>query len=304
VTGAVGIQHEVLLYDDADAFVAGVAPFVRDGVDAGEAVLCALPVERIWLLREALGADAEHVEWADMVELGRNPARIIPAWRDFLGRHPGRTCRGVGEPIWVGRSPAELLECERHEHLLNVAFATGRPWRLLCPYDATGLPAEVLATALHTHPTVLEGGRPVPSAAYTEADPYGLPLPALVEAAIAFPFAADDLHALRAFVRHHAAHHELPDDRVADLVLAANELASNSIRHAGGAGVLRIWSEGWSVVCEVRDTGRLSDVLVGRRLPRSPQEGGRGLWLANHLCDLVQVWSGPDGTAVRLHVRG
>ena len=96
--------------------------------------------------------------------------------------------------------PAELLECERHEHLLNVAFTEGRAWRLLCPYDATGLPAEVLATAQHTHPTILEDGERAPSDGYTEADPYGLPLPPVVEAAIAFPFAADDLHALRAFV--------------------------------------------------------------------------------------------------------
>jgi anti-sigma regulatory factor (Ser/Thr protein kinase) len=210
----------------------------------------------------------------------------------------------VGEPIWVGRGPAELLECERHEHLLNVAFTEGRTWRLLCPYDATGLPAEVLATAQHTHPTILEDGERAPSDGYTEADPYGLPLPPVVEAAIAFPFAADDLHALRAFVAHHAVHHELPDDRLADLVLAANELAVNSIRHGGGAGTLRIWSEGWSVVCEVRDRGRLRDPLVGRALPPTPQDGGRGLWLANQLCDLVQVWSGETGTAVRLHVRG
>ncbi len=30
--------------------------------------------------------------------------------------------------------------------------------------------------------------------------------------------------------------------------------------------------------------------------------GGRGLWLANRLCDLVQVRSGEQGTVVRLHV--
>jgi hypothetical protein len=31
--------------------------------------------------------------------------------------------------------------------------------------------------------------------------------------------------------------------------------------------------------------------------------GGYGLWLANQLCDLVQVRSFPTGSAVRLHMR-
>jgi prepilin-type processing-associated H-X9-DG protein len=33
--------------------------------------------------------------------------------------------RGAGEPIWPERRPAELVECQRHESLLNVAFADG-----------------------------------------------------------------------------------------------------------------------------------------------------------------------------------
>ena len=31
--------------------------------------------------------------------------------------------------------------------------------------------------------------------------------------------------------------------------------------------------------------------------------GGRGVWLANQLCDLVQIRSGAAGTVVRLHAR-
>ena len=30
---------------------------------------------------------------------------------------------------------------------------------------------------------------------------------------------------------------------------------------------------------------------------------GRGLWLANQLCNLVQIRSSPEGTTVRLHMR-
>ena len=86
-------------------------------------------------------------------------------------------------------------------------------------------------------------------------------------------------------------------------MLAANEIASNSLEHGGGAGVLRFWSDPAAVVCEVADAGRLDDPLADRRLPARDGARGRGFWIANHVCDLVQVRSGADGTIVRLHVR-
>ena len=41
---------------------------------------------------------------------------------------------------------------------------------------------------------------------------------------------------------------------------------------------------------------------TNRLRPDISQEGGRGLWLANQLCDLVKIRSGERGTVVRLHV--
>jgi hypothetical protein len=55
-------------------------------------------------------------------------------------------------------------------------------------------------------------------------------------------------------------------------------------------------------VCEVRDGGRFSDPLVGRRRPTSDRIGGRGLWIANQLCDLVQVRTFATRSIVRLHL--
>jgi hypothetical protein len=56
-------------------------------------------------------------------------------------------------------------------------------------------------------------------------------------------------------------------------------------------------------VCEIEDTGNLDDPLADRRRPGAEATSPRGLWLANQLCDLVQIRSGPAGTAVRLHVK-
>ena len=57
------------------------------------------------------------------------------------------------------------------------------------------------------------------------------------------------------------------------------------------------------MVCEVRDRGRIEEPLVGRRRPEPGARGGHGLWMANQLCDLVQLRSRRSGTSVRLHMR-
>ena len=89
-------------------------------------------------------------------------------------------------------------------------------------------------------------------------------------------------------------------DRLEELVLAANELATNSMRHAGGSGILRTWHDDDTFCCEVRDRGRIDDPLAGRESPTGLRGGGRGLWIVNHLCDLVQMRSSASGSVVRL----
>jgi hypothetical protein len=37
--------------------------------------------------------------------------------------------------------------------------------------------------------------------------------------------------------------------------------------------------------------------------PTPRAESGRGVWITNQLCDLVQIRSGPSGTVVRVHKR-
>ncbi|MDQ3936126.1 MAG: MEDS domain-containing protein, partial [Actinomycetota bacterium] len=149
-------RHEALFYDGLDGFMDGLLPFVRAGVAAGEPTLVAVEREKIEALSGALGEEAGAVDFVDMRAMGRNPGCIIPLWRAFVAEHAGDGggVRGVGEPIWAGRSAAELDECHRHEALLNVAFDDGPPWKLVCPYDAGALPAEVVEEARRTHPYV------------------------------------------------------------------------------------------------------------------------------------------------------
>jgi anti-sigma regulatory factor (Ser/Thr protein kinase) len=299
-----GFRHEALFYRGDDEFLAGTVPMVRETADAGGAVLVAVPRGRGAALREALGADAHRVSFADMEELGRNPGRIIPAWREFAALHVGRDtpALGIGEPIWPGRTPAELVECERHETLLNLAFHTSPAWTLLCPYDAERLPSEVIDGARRNHPHVAEDGRSDRSRRFQREIPGPDALPA-PESAEEIEFSAGQLRSLRHQLARRAHEAGLGDGRIADLVLAVDELATNSLRYARGRGTLRTWQEPGILVCEVTDGGHIADPLAGRELPGPDEYAGRGLYLVNQLCDLVQLRSSPEGSVVRVHMR-
>jgi anti-sigma regulatory factor (Ser/Thr protein kinase) len=92
----------------------------------------------------------------------------------------------------------------------------------------------------------------------------------------------------------------LPAEKVEVLELAASELATNSVRHGGGTGTVAMWLETGAAVVEFSDSGRVTDLLTGRLTPSLEQEGGRGVFLVNQLCDLVQLRSSAGGTTVRL----
>ncbi len=297
-----------MFYDSSERFLAGTVPFVVGALEAGEPALVAVGAEKIELLKGELGGDAERVRFADMEALGHNPARIIPAWQQFVDEHVGAggRARGIGEPIWPGRTPVEIDECQRHESLLNVAFAGTPAWSLLCPYDIGSLDDEVLEAAAHSHPYVAEGGASRENGQCRELssspDPFAGAFDPSPPSAREVAFDRGALHDLRSVVAAESAGAGLSRERTTDLVLAASELAANSVRHGGGIGTSRLWREPRALVVEVADTGRIAQPLVGRVQPTPTQEGGRGLWMANQLCDLVRIRSGETGTAVRLHM--
>jgi anti-sigma regulatory factor (Ser/Thr protein kinase) len=308
VGGDAAFHHEALLYANEQEFLGQTLAFIREGADQRDAMLVALSQSKIELLREELGSVSDEVRFADLSEIGRNPATIIPIWSEFVAASSdaGRACRGIAEPVSPGRAGAALAECRNHEALLNMAFEDGIGWRLLCLYDTEMLTAETVADAWATHPFVAERGASRRSAEHEgEAgqrngltDPLSPPPVSSRE----LPFGSRSMGRLRGVVDEFAQESGLEPTRASDLVIAVNELVGNTIRHGGGRGVLRMWREEGSVLCEVGDHGSITDPLVGRRKPTTEQVGGRGLWIANHLCDLVQLRSEPGQTTVRLHM--
>jgi anti-sigma regulatory factor (Ser/Thr protein kinase) len=302
-------RHEALFYAGKDDFVRRTGAFLREAVEAEEPALVVVDAAKIALLREELGDAAGGVQFADMSAVGANPARIIPAWREFVTRTAptGRRLRGIGEPISPERTAAELAECERHESLLNLAFAGSPSWWLLCPYDTEALDPAVVEEARRTHPFVRENGVGRESTDYYGLSaigaPFAEPLPEPPSSALELAFGDGPLEALRWLVARAAADAGLDETRAADLVLAVHELATNTVRHGGGRGTLRIWHEPDALICEVSDAGRLDQPLVGRERPLAGQPGGRGLWLVNQLSDLTQIRCYEAGSVVRLHMR-
>jgi anti-sigma regulatory factor (Ser/Thr protein kinase) len=294
-----GFGHEILLYRGLEDLVARTAAYLAEGLSGDEPVLVALLPERnqaVAAALERLGEDPDRVRFVDMRALGANPARIIPAWQAYVDEAisgavgcGGAPARVLAEPLWVGRRPVEVEECLVHEGLLDLAFGDGAPWQLLCAYDAAELPAPHLEAAVRSH------RRPDAAAAALVA---GLRPPAgpVVERA----FDLEGLLSVREHVGQRASAVGVDRDAAQDLVLAAHELASNSVQHGGGRGRLRSWSEPGAFVVEVSDTGRIHDPLVGRQITDVSSEHGRGVWMANQLCDLVQLRSSAAGTVVRL----
>jgi anti-sigma regulatory factor (Ser/Thr protein kinase) len=306
-------RHEAMLYSGRDGFLEGVLPFLRGGLAAGEPMLVVVDAEKIRALQAELGDDAARVQFTDMAALGENPARIIPAWQSFLDAHhtAQQPARGVGEPIWASRRPAELVECQRHEALLNLAFAEVASWTLLCPYDVGALAPEVIAEAHRSHPWISEQGVTTPSQVWAGVEamaaPPGDPLgPPPVPAGVVEFNAPSELAAIRAVVRAMALAAGLDPVRTFDFTLAVDEIASNCLRHGGGSGTLVAWTEPDAVVCEVRDRGGTGSPheqpLAGRIHPGVHQVDGRGLWLANQVCSLVQIRTDGGGTSVRLRL--
>jgi anti-sigma regulatory factor (Ser/Thr protein kinase) len=301
---AVGFRHVALFYRGVAEYRAALASFAQAGLASHEPILLAVPATRSGLA-DWLGGSSGLVTTTDMTELGRNPARIIPALRAFADKHVGQRVRIISESIWPGRSRAEVCEAARHEALVEAALA-GVTGIMVCPYSAAGLPGSVLADAACTHPWQAGPYAVAPSATYAGpgAVPAAcrLPLPGPPAEAKAIEYRSD-LRPVRAMIAAAGRRAGLPASQVTDLTLAVSELAANTLRHTRAGGVAHAWQAAGEIICQVADSGYIADPLAG--LSRQPVDypGGKGLWLVNQVCDLVEIRTAEGGTVVRLHMR-
>jgi anti-sigma regulatory factor (Ser/Thr protein kinase) len=299
------VGHAALIYLDRAEFAAAIRGFVQAGEETGEAVLVAARTDCLQALQAGLDGAGGPVTTADLAAAGANPGRVLGMIRQFAADHDGKQVRCVQELAWRSRPANELSEAMRQEALIDMAVSAA-PLTVLCAYDAQ-LGTSVLEAARRSHSAVFENGRWQSSPSYDGSsialwpDLPSLPVPPAGAATLGYWRNQSEV---RTFAADHARAAGLPADRVTDLVIAVGELTANTLAHATGPGTLTIWTTDAEIICQVQDSGQMADPLAGtlRADPASPRHG-RGLWVVNQICDLVEVRTGPDGTTVRLHMR-
>ncbi|MFF0059846.1 anti-sigma factor RsbA family regulatory protein [Streptomyces microflavus] len=304
--GAAPFHHELYPYRGEDQFLSGTLDYIHEALEADEAVVVAVPEDKTSILRGEL-ADEPAVTFVDATTAGPNPGRHIAAWSAWMNERGegGRPVRGIGETAWrQARSAAHLSELRYHEWLMNRAFARSSTWSMLCPYDAADEDRDALRSLSRCHPQIRRDGQYTPNENYLTGDEYAFEaLDAPCDPFQELSYTHGDLGAIRSKVSQCAADAGVTEDRLAKLAVAVTEIATNSIRHGGGHGTLRTWAQDETFLCELRDSGYIPDATTGRIRPEENQVGGRGLWLAHQLCDLVEIRSTPDrGTIIRLHM--
>lgn len=302
--GSGGLSHVAFFYRDRAWYRAGILRFARAGLAVGEPTLIALPGDESGRIAEQLAGEPGELVCVDISDLGRNPARIIPALRAFVDRHPGQQVRLVEEPVWPARSASETCEAIRSDALLNLALSGARA-SVLCLFDVVRLPPPVIAGAQQTHPEHLVHGRSArassqPGVPWQFPPGYDDPLPLPPSTADSLSYDTD-LTLVRRLVERHARRSRLGPHRVADLVLSVNEVAANTMNHTAGGGTLHVWDLDEEVLCQTHDTGRITDPLAGR-VRKNPESRGHGLFVVNQVCDLVELRTGGTGTTIRLHM--
>ena len=266
--------HTALLYETSGELAEGIAAFVAAGVGAGEPVLVDLPEARLRALQAQLDVPGRNVTWRDTSADPQSPGKLIDRVRSQAAQHPGRPFRYAHEPAQPGQPVAELCEVIRHEALVNTALA-GVPANVLCAYD--GCEHRQLAAGVRwTHPEVISRGQRRPCASYrrgASAPPeFDQPLSPVPAAAARLTY-RDDQGAARRFTAAHARRAGLPESRVDDLVLAVSELTVNTRAHTAGTGTLAIWTAPGRLLCQVTDSGHITNPL---RRPGRPRPGGGG----------------------------
>jgi transcriptional regulator with XRE-family HTH domain len=172
------LNHRMAIYGSDDEYVASAIPFILEGIERADSVLAVTPHRHAGLLHDALGANAQQVEFLDAAAWYRSLQSAASGYRSFVKERFERGApwvRIIGEPVWTGRSTADLAEWFRYEALINVSFASC-PATVVCTYDTRSLPEDAMDNARRTHPQVAATGDVTASSAYQGPEEFLLPL--------------------------------------------------------------------------------------------------------------------------------
>lgn len=304
-----GLLHVALHHRSTQELVDALVPFAHDALRMNDPLFVSLPAASTSALKAALGRDADRVRWSDSTRWNPHPVRRLRAILELV---EGAERHGVGRVRLVGEAPLPLVvpamvaEWERTDALLNDALG-GHPVTVVCSYDESSLPADVVGRAACSHPFVGLGS-PRPSSVYLDPEEYlalvrtpASPVPTgsqVVSGSIG-PREA------RAFVRDTLASAgslpSVPEATVEDLASAVTEVVLNAWQVGASEVTVACWRVPGEIGAQVQDDGPgLGDPLAGYRRPSPATERGRGLWLARQLVDILDIADARPGACVRV----
>jgi anti-sigma regulatory factor (Ser/Thr protein kinase) len=301
------LQHDAVFYDDEFAFAPAAVSFVREGVERDEVVMVNTGINPITSLLRAVFKGEEQVTFADR-PLYSTPAAALDGYRRVLERGTASGVKGFRAMGFIDfeRSRLPWQEWLRYEAVVNRVFADF-PFRTLCPYDVTNVPAEVADAILRAHTGLVdtrgwrENGDYIEPEKLVVADGLVTPPLPLQEATPRMVLeASDDLMELRLEMYAATMFTSLSRLEVDDFVKAVGEVVANAHKHGAAPVLLRLWASDTTVVCTVTDHGPgIDDPLVGYARPREPSEG-LGLWATRQLVDILDYERVGGAFTVRL----
>lgn len=300
--------HTAVSYRSTEELVGVLAPVVQGWLTQHDRIFVSLASDRVDALRSALGEDADRVRWSDTYHWAPHPARRLRAIQDLVEgeeRHGSGQLRFVGEWAFTVGPPELVSEWERVDAVLNEALGDSS-LTMVCTYDV-GSPAEgVVERVSCTHPFV--GVDPVfPSEGYRGSLEYLTPpaalspLPSSATRETGRPTPAD----VRSLVRRvlgatGGVGPVVPPVVVDDLAVVATEVVTNAWQVGAQSIDVACWRTDDEAGVQVDDDGPgLEDAFAGYRRPEPALVGGRGLWIARQLADLVEIAANGTGTSVR-----
>ena len=310
-------RHAALIAGGDDELVAALVPELRRSAEAYDEVLLVVSGHHRALLTAAAGDLGDALTWGDPEGFYQRLGFAYESFRRYLAeRHrAGRRVHVIAEPDFVGGVDADA-RAERaaaylaYESVCNDAFEPyGSP--VTCIWDRRNHPQAVIdgARATHRHLLTADGVRPSPQ--FLAPDSF---LAARRHAPLAAPPEPVDrdrvlhdvaeLGELRSLLSKWTAGHGFSAAAAEDVVMGVVEIATNGLRHGLPPVRVRAWHRQDTLIVQCDDMGgRPVPPAAGYQRPRlaGARPGGRGLWLARQLADVVVIESAPGRTSVRLH---
>jgi anti-sigma regulatory factor (Ser/Thr protein kinase) len=306
-------RHLAVIYHDADDLVATITPLLDAAVTRGDLVWAAVDHPLREAVERHLGDRARKVVFGEPARPYTYSGQTTAALRAERLRELGdgdRAALILSDSTTVGGSGPRSSAPDYWSVVdasCNLALA-GLPVTLICLCAAADVSDDTDRYLHWNHPELFVGSDASPNPRYRSPEQVLASVPAPPAPPLGPPSeqatftGATALRGVRVATRRHGEEAGLSDEQVDGLVLAIGELVSNSVEHGAGHGTLSWWTRPGRIVAQIHDVGHMTSTTPGLRRPDVRSTRGRGVWLARQLSDVLHIWSGADGTHVRLEL--